>query len=241
MQKSKIVACFGDSLTKGNFSYNWVKLLSEDYEDQGLTFLNFGENGELAYNLLQRIGEVLVVKPDIVIVLVGSNDAMGSLDDKSRGFYTKQQKLPKVPSLNFYAEYLFSLAGQLKDKTDAKIVFVTLPPLGEVFNDKANRVVGMHNDEIRQVCESFDFDLLDLNKALVDYWIKNQDSSPYPFSNDRALVVKAAAKKYMFFRSWNQVSKGHEMILSHDGVHLNETSGGILASLVKNYLNSLNL
>jgi len=236
MQKDRVIACFGDSLTQGNVSYNWVKVLSEDFTDQGLTFLNFGINGELAYNLLQRIGEVLAAKPDVVIVLVGSNDTMGALNDESRSFYMKREKLPQVPSLNFFAENLYSIAGHLKDKTEARIVFVTLPPLGEVLNDKANRLLGMHNDEIRQVCESFDFDLLDLNKELVAYSNMHQDSSPYPYSSDRALIIKAAAKKYMLFRSWNQVTKMHNMILSHDGVHLNETSGGILASLVRDYL-----
>ena len=100
MFENLTVACFGDSLTRGSVSYNWVKRLSSTFADQGLTFLNFGKNGELAYNLLQRIDEVIEVKPDIVRLLVGSNDAMGSLDDDSRVFYTKLGKLPKAPNLD---------------------------------------------------------------------------------------------------------------------------------------------
>jgi len=238
MSENLTVACFGDSLTRGSVSYNWVKRLSSAFADQGLTFLNFGKNGELAYNLLQRIDEVIKAKPDVVILLVGSNDAMGSLDDDSREYYAKRGKLPKAPNLDFYVENLFSIASQLKDKTDAKVIIVTLPPLGEVLSDEANRVIGMHNDEIRQVCESFDFHLLDLNKELIDYLIRNQDSSPYQYRSNRSLVVKAAVKKYLFFWSWNQVTKKHKMILSHDGVHLNEISGGILANLVSTYFTS---
>ncbi|KND50863.1 MAG: acyl-CoA thioesterase I [Parcubacteria bacterium C7867-007] len=70
------IAVFGDSLvagygaTKGN---DFPSLLSKQL---GAPVQNFGRNGETTSSALDRTNQVLQANPDIVVVLLGGNDAL---------------------------------------------------------------------------------------------------------------------------------------------------------------------
>ena len=59
----KVVVCVGDSLTHGRVSHNYVDVLDGRFSDDYL-FVNAGINSELAYNVLQRIDDIIALKPD---------------------------------------------------------------------------------------------------------------------------------------------------------------------------------
>jgi len=63
----KVVVCIGDSLTHGRVSYNYIDMLTEKLNPEGYEFVNAGINGELAYNVLKRIDEVIKCKPDYIV------------------------------------------------------------------------------------------------------------------------------------------------------------------------------
>ncbi|WP_370452772.1 hypothetical protein [Kribbella sp. VKM Ac-2568] len=44
---------------------------------------NYGVNGDLAYNALQRVHQIIDNRPDVVTVHVGANDANASLSNKN--------------------------------------------------------------------------------------------------------------------------------------------------------------
>ena len=72
------VCCIGDSLTQGNYSYDWVSSLSKKIPF--IEFINMGKNGETAKVLRMRLQtDVIDLNPDYVIVLVGGNDLILSL------------------------------------------------------------------------------------------------------------------------------------------------------------------
>ena len=82
--KGTIVAV-GDSLTEGlgveeEFAYPAVlekKLQKEGYPYQ---VINAGNSGETSSGTLSRIKWVLTLKPDIVILVIGANDALRGID-----------------------------------------------------------------------------------------------------------------------------------------------------------------
>ena len=82
-QGDRVVACIGDSLTHGNLGVCWVDMLQEEFPKD--TFLNEGINGELTSQVIQRIKPILDCKPDTAILMIGSNDVMGSFDMASGG------------------------------------------------------------------------------------------------------------------------------------------------------------
>ncbi len=73
---TQLVVCAGDSLTRGRSSANWVEILPRRFAPGGYEFANAGIDGDLAWNVLARIGDVVRCEPDIVTLLVGSNDVI---------------------------------------------------------------------------------------------------------------------------------------------------------------------
>ena len=58
--KPAIMACLGSSSTAGKGqAYDWIGELKRRPCNKGISFLNFGVGGDLAYNALQRVPAVL--------------------------------------------------------------------------------------------------------------------------------------------------------------------------------------
>ena len=71
----KIIACIGDSLTHGNIGQNWVDYLRKEFPND--VFLNEGINANTAWQVIQRLDPILQCQPDLIILLIGTNDALG--------------------------------------------------------------------------------------------------------------------------------------------------------------------
>lgn len=79
MSKPTSIACFGDSLTEGfglSDAQALPTVLEEMLRDSGFTVrcLNLGVSGETSGEGLDRLKQVLQVKPDICVVAFGAND-----------------------------------------------------------------------------------------------------------------------------------------------------------------------
>jgi len=57
-------------------------MLRERFKSDGIEFINAGVNGDLAYNVRQRIAAVIAQQPDYIIILVGTNDVTGGLSPR---------------------------------------------------------------------------------------------------------------------------------------------------------------
>lgn len=71
----KIVA-FGDSLVTGFGAQTEGGFVTLVAREIGLPIVNMGKNGETTAGALERTSSVVAKKPDIVIVLLGGNDAL---------------------------------------------------------------------------------------------------------------------------------------------------------------------
>jgi len=129
--------------------------------------INAGVNGELAWNLRNRIDTVLSVIPDTVIIMVGTNDAMGSFRDGYFGgdLYVAMGS-PQKPTLKWHKENLQILLETLRDRNIQNRVVLTIPPLGEVRTSSSNKHVDLLNSNIAQVAQETGTTLLDLNAEL---------------------------------------------------------------------------
>lgn len=69
------IVCVGDSLTAGygvSKKANWVSLLKENLNYE---VINKGVNGDTSFGVLTRsFQDIIALKPDICIVLIGTND-----------------------------------------------------------------------------------------------------------------------------------------------------------------------
>ena len=101
-----VVVCLGDSITHGTISSNYVESLASRFDAEKYDFVNAGINGDLAYNALERLDEVIECKPDVVTILIGTNDANALTNQGNLRRYMKEQHLPKVPDEQWYRDNL---------------------------------------------------------------------------------------------------------------------------------------
>lgn len=81
MVQKKIVA-FGDSLVYGTGSTDGNDFVSQLSVMIGMPIINLGVPGNTTAQGLRRIDEVLEEKPDVVILLLGGNDALQNVNQR---------------------------------------------------------------------------------------------------------------------------------------------------------------
>ncbi|MFV8052550.1 SGNH/GDSL hydrolase family protein [Mycobacterium sp. 48b] len=73
------IVCAGDSITRGKLSADYIAMLRQRPVGERAEFVRAGVNGDLAHNLLQRLDTVIAADPDVVTVLIGTNDARAGI------------------------------------------------------------------------------------------------------------------------------------------------------------------
>ena len=113
----RVIVCVGDSITRGEVSYNYVDLLQARLGDR-FEVINAGINSELSYDVLQRLDQVIACEPDLVTVLIGTNDANASISDEGALWTMQHRKLPSRPSIGWYEENMEAIV-ELKTSSEA--------------------------------------------------------------------------------------------------------------------------
>ncbi|AWH85450.1 hypothetical protein HYN59_10125 [Flavobacterium album] len=230
------VACLGDSITKGTFSYDWIGQLAAAHDLKDYQFINFGKNGELAYNTLLRVDEVIALRPDYIIILIGTNDVNAVMTHANTKRYKRNLSLPQQPTLEWYAENLEVIVTKLQQYTNAKIALCTLPVLGEDLTHESNAMVAKYNAVIERISNEYETELLDLNGKMTGYLMQNPPSQPVPFQKGLGLLAKAAIRRVLLREDWNNISERYGLALTTDTIHLNETSGRMLADMAMHFV-----
>ena len=127
-----LVVLFGDSITEGLMSHSFVDLLAQRMGREGYRFMNAGIGGDTAYNLLNCVGPVVKSQPDVVVILVGTNDLQAYL----RGGYLPafmqcMKKLPQALTLDWYNSNVRQLVQAVQHDTPAQVALCSIPILGE--------------------------------------------------------------------------------------------------------------
>ncbi len=149
ISQGRLVACIGDSLTHGNLGVCWVNHLRDEFPQD--IFLNEGINGDVVWQVHERLKPILKCRADLAILMIGSNDAMGSFDESSGKGYKKNNKLPEIPTFNAYKKLLPELIDRLSEIP--KIAICTLPPIGESRDSAINQHIGKFNNFIKKTAQ----------------------------------------------------------------------------------------
>lgn len=92
-------------------------MLEQRFAADRFTFTNAGVNGDLAYNALQRLDSVIRLRPDVVTVLLGTNDANASLTERNVRMFTRMKTLPTRPTIDWFRESLTAIVDRLTTET----------------------------------------------------------------------------------------------------------------------------
>jgi len=235
----RVIACIGDSLTHGNIGDCWVENLRREFPED--VFLNEGINGDVVWQVQQRIKPILDCKPDLVLLMIGSNDAMASFDNDSGKRYKHNNKLPEIPTFNSYQKLLPELIDSLSDVS--KIALCTIPPIGENKDSEINNHVNKFNEFIELTAKNKNIKLLPVSKLLWD----DLSTRTYPFKSDYdpnpnpiiRRIYGGLVHHYIFKKSWDDLAKSKGQWLLFDQIHLGERGAKIVFNIAKKYISSI--
>jgi len=234
LAEKRRVVCAGDSITQGAISVSYVDMLRKARPD--LDFVNAGVNSELAYNLSQRLDEVIACRPDYVTILIGTNDANATLGFRNSFGYVAMESLPESPSLAFFRQNLIGILRRLKAETNAKIALASLPPLGEDLSHYANIRIQEYSAGIKKIAEAEGAVYLPLCERMRAYLERIPGRRPKPLSLAGKLMTQGVREHSFFGKSWDEISAANGFALLIDGIHLNTHGASILSALILEFL-----
>lgn len=237
------MACLGSSSTAGKGqAFNWIAELERRPGNRRFRFRNFGVGGDLAYNALQRVGEVIAVHPAKVVVLIGANDVLALVSSGARRFYRIAKHLPADPSPEWFRENLRKIARQLKSETSADIALCSLAPIGEDLSDsdpfqgQLNRGIEEFSAIIREIGE-------EVGAAYVPFYeVMVRDISEAPvhaFKGQFLAIYRDAFRSLILRKTPDEIGAMNGWQYHSDGVHLNSRGGMIVADLVQQFIETV--
>jgi lysophospholipase L1-like esterase len=239
--QQKIVACLGSSSTAGKGqAFDWIAELRWRPGNRQFEFRNFGVGGDLAYNALQRLPDVLACRPGKVIVWVGGNDVLTLVSNKVRRLFTFWKRLPRTPSPAWFHENLTEIVLRLKRETSADIGLCSLPPIGEApdsddpFQSELNRRIEEYSAIVAAVAHQERCGYIPLHEAITEA-VRASPGRAFtafnylPFYRDafRVLVLR---------QSPDDVARRNGWQFHTDGVHLNSRAGRIVADRIQKFI-----
>lgn len=236
--ENKVLVCIGDSITHGSVSENYVDILSDKLADRGIDVVNAGINGELAYNVLQRTGEVIMCDPDYITILIGTNDANGSLSEEKGMQQMKEMALPQMPTEEWYEENLTAVCEVLKTETDAKIALLSLPPIGEELDSIAYERTTEYSGIIKDTARRERLTYLPLHEEMTEFLIAEAHKPGISYDSKKLtyIMYKGILYHFLLGKSFDDISSANGLLILTDFLHLNGTGAEMVADLIDGFV-----
>ena len=236
----RTVCCFGASLTSGTVSFNYLELLGARPALADFEFINHGVNGDLAWNGLQRLKDIVVEDPDFVTIMIGTNDVNATMSERNWLRYKSFNHLPTRPTLEWYEQNLKEIVVRLKKETAAKLALVSLAPIGEDLAHEANKKVEQYNKVVRRIAHDEDVDYLPLHEEMIAYLFAHEEDraklGPMLEYRDGLHNTANALGLHSTGLTWDEVSRRNGLLLLTDTLHLNSKGANIVADLIEGWL-----
>lgn len=238
------VACVGSSSTAGKGqAFNWIVELEQRPQNRRFAFRNFGIGGDLSFNVLERVPQVLDCRPGIVVVAVGNNDVLALASAKARHFFRIVKRLPHAPSAAWFRENLAAIARGLRHSGRARVALCSLPPIGEdarsaePFQHELNRRSDQLNAMIKDIAQEEGVGYIALHEAMSAALAA---APPRALTGFRFLPLYRDAFRTLALRKTpDQVATLNGWSFHSDGIHLNSRGGVILADLVQAFIDGV--
>jgi lysophospholipase L1-like esterase len=236
----KTCVCFGASLTAGTVSFNYLELLESRPNLADFKFINHGVNGDLAWNGLQRLDQVIAEQPDFVTIMIGTNDVNATMSERNWIRYKSFNHLPTRPTREWYEENLRAIVTRLKAETKARLALVSLALVGEDLEHEANRKVARYNDVVLRIADDEGISYLPLWERMMAYLREHEadrkELPPMLEYRDGLHNTGNALGLHSMGLSWNEVSQRNGLLLLTDTLHLNGKGAGLVADLIQEWL-----
>lgn len=237
-----IVACLGASATAAIGSYDWIRDLAQRSHLASFRFYRFAEGGDLAYNGLGRLPDIIYCHPDDVIILLGENDVLALISKKVAQFDRLTKHLPSEPSPQWYRENMQAIVRRLKSDTTARIALCSLIPIGEdpgsvnPFQAEANRRIEEYNTILKDIAREEAVSYLPLYERLHELILASPGRA---FTSFNFLpFYRDVFRQFILHKSHDEIGRLNGWRFHRDGIHLNSRSGKLLADLVQEFIST---
>lgn len=226
------VACLGDSLTRAQLSVDYLHLLKRRHSPGEVRLARFGANGDFAYNLLRHLDAIAADPPDVITVLIGTNDARASLAGYPVERAMKRKRLPERPSADWFQQCLGSVVERLRTETDATIGLLSLPVLGQQLDGAAARASQAYSRMIAEVAATNKAIYLPLHERQIEE-LRQADPPPTPYRElTPAAGLGALVRHAVLRRSLDTISRRRGLVLTTDHIHQNSRGAALIAELI---------
>jgi lysophospholipase L1-like esterase len=219
------VVIMGDSQTHATLSSDYLAMLRSELIGQAIEIINAGRNGDTSRGVWQRLErDALACQPDRIVIYIGTNEAIRNTHLAAR--------------LAAYQHNLSQIIQKIKAWKDIPVALIAFPPLGENVNSLKNQEVDQFNQIQQALARQFSITYIPFNESLKEVLRQKDNKDDAEFSMPLSRLFNAAFKKYYLGQGYNQIAKANGLQILSDGIHLNDTSGQILASGLKRWITS---
>ena len=234
----QLVACVGDSNTQGTMAYNFVNELESSMGEEGYEFINAGVNGDLVYNVLNRLDEVMLCDPDYIIILIGTNDILAQLNKQNEIKFELKKHLPMKPNESWFISNLTEVITQLKSNTSAKIAILSLPLISQDTDSFAFKQAIEYSQQIQKIAQLEKITYLPLNEWQLKFLEENREAVRKKVKTSPFAFFAPSFKHYVLKKSWEEISQEAGLILTVDTIHQNQMAASMIVQLIRSFLES---
>lgn len=230
------VACLGDSLTRAQLSTDYLDLLERRHPPGDLRLTRFGANGDFAHNLSRRLDAVVADPPDVITVLIGTNDARASLAGYPVERAMKRKHLPERPSAGWFQQCLGAVVERLRTETDATIGLLSLPVLGQQLDGAPAQASQAYSRMIAEVATTTGAAYLPLHERQTEE-LRRADPPPIPYREPTpAAGLGVLVRRAVLGRSLDTVARRRGLVLTTDHIHQNSRGAALVAEVIDTWL-----
>lgn len=233
MMTQKVV-CAGDSITAGVVASNYVEKLRRRLPSELFALFNAGVNGDLSHDLLRRIDKVIAHRPDVVTILIGSNDVNYRFDPNSWWRYQRRATGVKLASLTpaIFRQNYIEIITRLQMAGVPQIALFSLPMQGEVLDHPINQYVLAYNQIIHNLANHFDLPYLPLYERLYTLLDANPHRPRRPYAYSYSHLLRAMIRHYLLRQSWDRIAFTNGLLVLTDCLHLSDLGATVAADLI---------
>jgi lysophospholipase L1-like esterase len=232
----KKILFLGASITQGKISESYIKILKNTLNTKEYKYINQGVAGYESYNVFMKLNKAIITKPDFVVLLLGTNDVLSSLDPKLAELTRKIKHIPHEPSLFHYSTNITNIVKELKLKTNSKIAIASLPVIGENLESIENRTISEYNNELKKIAERENVAYLPVYEKQKNFLINLNGGKGKDCINSTKMAFRSLFLHYLLFIKLDTISKKNGFLLLVDGIHQNSVGAKFIADEVERFI-----
>lgn len=229
--KNPKIVFLGDSITHGRVSYDYVDSIAKHPSLVNHLVINEGINSRLTVQILEQLDDLKALNPDIVFLLIGTNDLKATLSTDEYNRYASFWKLKEPVSEESFVSNLTKIIQTIKKDTKAKLIVFSPPILGEDPNSIPFQRSKKFAELTREVVTKEKVIYKPLHETLSQGLDTANNKVRKPYTQSNWPMYWTILRYYSTTASWDELGESNGFYYLTDAIHLNDRGGKILEGM----------